>query len=255
MPPSYPPVSLQHTALVPYYSQVMQRGFQLSVFTPWNYTQTMERYPVMYLLDAEFNFPLMLGLQDGAHFGGKTPMMMIVAVGYGEPYGVMMKERARDFTPVYVGQIENSGKADRYLKFVEQELIPFVEGTYRTQPTERVLVGHSFSGVFATYTAFKKPGLFRRIMAGSPSLQHFQGALLAELDRFVVTANVPPLRMDLSFGAQELNMATYPVFEQRVKAVNLPGVKIRTTVYPDENHTSVKAVAFAQAMRWLWRND
>ena len=62
-----------------------------------------------------------------------------------------------------------SGKADQFLAFVERELIPWVERTYRTSDL-RILAGHSAGGNFALHAMRTKPGLFQAIVAASPWL-------------------------------------------------------------------------------------
>jgi tetratricopeptide (TPR) repeat protein len=77
--------------------------------------------------------------------------------------------RNRDLLPTKMAHVRNSGGGDNFLKFIETELIPFVDNNYRTHPY-RVLVGHSFGGLFAVYTLLTKPKLFDAYIAISPSL-------------------------------------------------------------------------------------
>lgn len=56
-------------------------------------------------------------------------------------------------------------------------LIPFVDRTWRTMPTDRALLGHSYGGLFAIYALEQRPALFQRTVAASPSLE-WDGRLL-----------------------------------------------------------------------------
>ena len=51
-----------------------------------------------------------------------------------------------------------------------EEIIPFVDGTYRTDTAYRVIAGASIGGLFAVYAVFERPGLFEGCIASSPSL-------------------------------------------------------------------------------------
>jgi hypothetical protein len=60
-----------------------------------------------------------------------------------------MALRARDFTPTRTPREANSGGAAAFLDFLEHELIPFVDRTWRTMPSDRGLLRHSYGGLFA----------------------------------------------------------------------------------------------------------
>jgi tetratricopeptide (TPR) repeat protein len=70
-----------------------------------------------------------------------------------------------------------SGGADRFLKFIETELIPKIEKDYRVQPY-RVFAGHSFGGLFAIHALLTRPEIFNAYIAVSPSM-HWDNQLLS----------------------------------------------------------------------------
>src|ERR1700730_10304897 len=86
------------------------------------------------------------------------------------PAADAIKLRVRDFTPTKTSEAANSGGAAAFLDFLEYELIPFVDRTYRTIPSDRGLLGHSHGGLFAIYALEQQPALFQRIVAASPAL-------------------------------------------------------------------------------------
>jgi len=69
---------------------------------------------------------------------------------------------------------------DGYIHFLETELMPYVEETYRTAPFN-VLFGASNSGFFSIYTLLKKPQLFNAYLASSPSFHRELPAMLQQL--------------------------------------------------------------------------
>jgi len=124
--------------------------------------------------------------------------MLVVAIASGS-----FEQRTRDLTPPSSAEIDNrfspgNGGADVFLSFVAGELIPFVDKTYRTRPY-RVLVGHSFGGLFAIHALTAKPKLFNAYIASDPTLSWNNGAVVAEAESFF--SKTRELQADLYFTA------------------------------------------------------
>ncbi len=70
--------------------------------------------------------------------------------------------------------------ADRYLRFVIDELMPFVNRRYPTRrgPAHTGFGGSSYGAVSAFYAAMARPGVFGRLLLESPSVGVGNGALL-----------------------------------------------------------------------------
>jgi hypothetical protein len=84
----------------------------------------------------------------------RIPHMLVVAI--------TNTNRVRDMTASY-----NNGGADNFLVFFENELIPYIDKQYRTEPF-RLLAGHSMAGHFALNSFVQKPELFNGYIAMSP---------------------------------------------------------------------------------------
>lgn len=132
------------------------------MYTPPGYDQTGTPYPVMYLFDGRGHFLHVAGIVEFLFRQGRIPPMIIV--------GVVNTDRNRDFTPTANARIPTSGGADKFLSFLQTELMPLIDRQYRTLPY-RVMVGHSFGGLLAIHTLISKPDMFGAYIAISPSLQ------------------------------------------------------------------------------------
>ncbi len=119
------------------------------------------RYPVVYLLDGDAHFHHVTGLVQFLIGQGRMPRAIVV--------GVANTDRTRDFTPTRAQQFPTSGGADRFLAFLERELIPAIEARYTTA-RYRVLIGHSLGGLFAVHALNRSPDLFDAAISLSPSL-------------------------------------------------------------------------------------
>jgi predicted alpha/beta superfamily hydrolase len=150
---------------------------QLFVAKPADYDRTTERYPVLYILDAETHFRYATGIVEFLAFADRIPEMIVVGVASGS-----RERRTRDLTPVSTSEMDqrftpSHGGAANCLSFLTQELVPMIDRNYRTRPY-RILVGHSHGGLFASYVLALKPTAFQAYLAIDPSLSWNNGAVV-----------------------------------------------------------------------------
>ncbi|MFQ6070428.1 MAG: alpha/beta hydrolase-fold protein [Candidatus Aminicenantales bacterium] len=140
-------------------SEILDEERSLFIYLPEGYNQGKRAYPVLYLLDGRGNFHHTTGLVQYFPAKGLGEYMIVV--------GIQNTDRTRDFTPTRILSRPSSGGADNFIRFFKEELIPFVEKQYRTQPY-RILVGHSLGGLFVLYTFLAAPDVFNAYIAISP---------------------------------------------------------------------------------------
>jgi uncharacterized protein len=167
-----------------------------------------------------------------------------------------MALRVQDFSPTPIPQSlgGGGGGAALFLDFLEHELIPFIDRTYRTNSADRGLLGHSLGGTFALYALEQRPALFQRIVAASPALFP-DDPLMNNAARRALSAMHAPVRLDLSVGSDdELGFAkTTTAFAKMLDELKPKGLDYRFTVYPGENHNSVRLVSFPAGLYWVYR--
>jgi predicted alpha/beta superfamily hydrolase len=125
---------------------------------------TQNTYPVVYLLDGTAHFVHATGVVHFLSQNDQIPQMIMVAIPN--------TDRGRDLTPTRVeveGRTTTSGGADNFLKFIEDELKPKIDSTFRTSPYN-ILIGHSLAGAFTVYSMVTKPELFDSYISISPGL-------------------------------------------------------------------------------------
>ena len=175
-------------------SNTLKETRSLLISKPAGYDNGTDRYPVLYLLDGETHFHYTTGIVNFLAENDRMPKMLVV--------GIVSGGRARrtlDLTPPSVAEIDNrvspgNGGADAFLSFIADEVIPFVDKTYRTRPY-RMLVGHSFGGLFGIYALITKPKLFNAYIAADPSLYWNNEAVVVQAESFFL--NAKSLRADL----------------------------------------------------------
>ena len=182
------PVVIGETSTIQ--SEILDEQRGLMVHLPDGYETSQASYPVVYLLDARSNFHHTTGTIKALSRAGHVPDMIVVAI--------MNTDRTRDLTPTAdspdeeTGEVEmpTAGGADNFLRFINEELIPHVEKTYRTAPF-RILIGHSFGGLFAIHALVESPNTFDAYIAISPSLHWDDGELVERAE--AAFANVEEL--------------------------------------------------------------
>lgn len=243
------PVSLANTQQRTLTSTKIGQRYELLVSLPEDYAKSGESYPVLYVLDG-WHFPLMAFLQNNTIHSKRMRPVIVVNVSHGA--ADHMELRGRDFTPTRTPRYARSGGAAAFLDFFEKELIPFVDKTWRTVPTDRGLLGHSLGGLFAIYALQQRPALFQRIVAASPSLD-WDNRLLFTAARDRLRKLPAPVRLDLSVGDEADSTASSTDFAKLLDELKPTGLDYRFTVYHGENHNSVRLVSFPAGLYWAYR--
>ncbi len=140
-------------------SKVLGEERQIMVYLPDGYDQTTTKYPVLYLLDGRTHFQHASSTVQFLSRNGRIPQMIVVAI--------VNVDRTRDFTPTNMENRPKSGGAKKFIRFIQDELFPYIEGNYRTLPY-RLLEGHSLGGMFSIHVLFEYPKIFQAHFAMSP---------------------------------------------------------------------------------------
>jgi uncharacterized protein len=152
-------VSIPGTEVRALYSQKVQQNYRLLINLPYGYQQGEQHYPVIYLLDAQWDFPLISATYGQLYYDGFIPAAIVVGITWGGEGDNPDLLRVRDFTPSKMAGEPLSGGAAAFLDFIQAELMPFMANEY-SAGDQRVLMGSSLGGLFALYTLFERPEMF-----------------------------------------------------------------------------------------------
>ncbi len=211
-------------------SRNVNQEYRVSVALPNSYlSKPRKRYPTIYLIDANWYFGMVTDLTRIMPVCGRFPETIVVGVGYpvDGPLDATFKQvvalRSRDFTPVVDKEREEkdakelkvdrvrTGGARRFLQFIKTELIPVIEVGFRASPTDRILAGHSYGGLFVLYALFHQPKLFKGYVAGSPSLWYGDRVTFKYESRFAKTHKTLPVKLYLGVGELEEDAESHMV--------------------------------------------
>lgn len=246
--PAAPGVVLAHTEHRTISSSAIGQRYDLLVSLPEDYATSGRAYPVLYVLDG-WHFPLLAFLQNNIVDSKRMPPVISVTISHGPTDARALRDR--DFTPKPMANKRGSGGGAAFLAFLERELIPWVERTYRTVPTDRAILGHSLGGLFALYAVGQRPALFQRVVAASPAWLPDNAEVIASLES--LRSGGAPVRLDISIGEEEPGVANVAAFAARLDQARLPNLTHRFTVYQGENHNSVRLASIPNGLYWLYR--
>ncbi len=182
------------------YSKSLNEHRKIYVQLPENYNPTTnQKYPVLYVLDGEVLLPTVYNVHS-FYSGGFMPEMVIIGISNNN-------NRMRDLTTSNVTEMygmpfeQENGEAANFSKFIETELIPFVENKYPVT-NFRTLIGHSYGGLFTIYTLINHSHLFSNYLAIDPSLDWDQQKLLNEAKEKLISQNYEGKSLFMSLGKQ-----------------------------------------------------
>ncbi|MBC7931620.1 MAG: hypothetical protein H7Z38_13755 [Rubrivivax sp.] len=220
-------------------SQVLGEERTVLVRTPAAYARGTERFPVLYMTDGDGHIQHTSGTVSFLARNARMPDMIVV--------GITNTDRTRDLSPTHVAQAPDnpnarfptSGGADKFIKFIETELIPLVESKYRTQPY-RALAGHSLGGLFAIHTMLTRPELFNSYIAVSPALQWDNFVLIDRAKAFFKARKELNRTLFTSLGNEPGDIGdAFKLFREVLQKQEATGFVWEAAQYEDEDHGSV----------------
>lgn len=220
-------------------SEVLGEERVILIRTPGGYAHNQTRYPVLYMTDGDAHIEHTSGTLSFLARNNRMAEMIVV--------GITNTDRTRDLTPTKVDPLPGnpnvrfptSGGADKFLKFIETELIPHVEKNYRTQPF-RALAGHSLGGLFAVHAMVSRPELFNSYIAVSPSLQWDNFVLIDRTKEFFKNRKDYNRTLFVSLGNEPGDIGdAFGLLKDVLAKQQTAGFSWEAVKYDDEDHGSV----------------
>lgn len=198
--PTGTPVVIGHEMKIQ--SEVLDEERSILVSVPDSYDAGDKNYPVLYVLDGSAHFDYTSSTVNFLSSNDFIPEMIVVAVNNAD--------RTRDMTPPSEEPLEqqyrpNHGGAENFQRFFSDDLMPWVEENYRTHPY-RVLIGHSFGGLFAIHTLTTNPDLFNAYIAISPSMQWNGQRLVGQAETFFSSKTELPITLYMTVGNEAADL-------------------------------------------------
>lgn len=224
-------------------------------------------YPVLYLLDGPGHFHAVTGLLHNLGQNAIVPKMVVV--------GIPNTDRTRDLTPTHMDVmfgdssfVRTSGGGDKFLEFMEKELIPYVEGKYPVTGY-RTFVGHSFGGLASVYALFTRPELFNNYVAIDPSMWWDDWVLVKKTDAvledkeldgralYIGVANTMEEGMEIDRVKEDTarssdHIRSILAFIDKLEDKQDSPLEFGWEYYEDDDHGSVPLITEYDALRFLF---
>ena len=257
----YPRATIPDTEVRSVHSAIVDENFGISVALPRGYTSSDADYPVLYMTDADMWFAAATQIIRFMQVREELPQMLLVGIGYGaEDTREWRTRRRRDLTPSHVPDEAGrpSGGAADFLRFIREELMPFVNENYRTS-SDNALAGGSLGGLFALYTLFHAPDAFQRYIISSPSIGWDDRVTLDYEAEYAATHSDLPATIFMSVGGLEETPGgeSRMITNMRQLADSLlsrcyPNLRLETVVFEGETHVSVIPAATSRGLRVIY---
>lgn len=249
---------------------VSGRTYQVFVALPPSYAEErLRRYPVLYVTDADYAFPIIRQIARRLNVDGpKLEEFILVGLSYavGEEG---MPSRRRDYTPTRNGPkhappdaVHGEGLA--YTDYLRDRVLPFVAQGYRTNESRRLFLGHSYASLLGTQILLTDPGLFSGYVLGSPSLW-YDDHVMERYEReyaqahkdlaasvYMYVGQYEDQKPGDARYAKRYNMVSDARrIEKSLRSRNYPSLRMRLDVLNDEDHLSVAPRGFTHGLKYL----
>jgi predicted alpha/beta superfamily hydrolase len=248
----YPSVIVDRSELRTIKSAIAGREYDIQVLLPNNFERdTQKKYPLLLVLDGQWDFKLMASVQGGLFYDKYTPDVLVVGITYPGENPNYDALRAYDLTPVANANNTNGGGA-KFLAFIESELLPFLESSYRADPQQRYLQGNSLGGMFTLYAAFTKPQLFKGYIASSPAVTAGNRNSFTVEAAYAASHTELPGRMFIGVGEMEQLAGPVKEFIDVLKKRNYSGLALETEIVSQERHSGNKPETYNRGLRFVF---
>lgn len=249
------------------YSEILGEERALWIHTPEGSMDSSftGEFPVLYLLDGAAHFQSVTGMVkqlSSVNGNEKMPRMVIVGIPNNKD------NRTRDLSPYKVENRPGSGGGNRFLHFIEQELMPHIEGTYPVAD-HKIFVGHSLGGLTVINTLLNRPYLFDNYIAIDPSLwwngqemlkeaeSVFQKTQFENKSLYVSIANTMQQGMEYSTIMSDTSEASLHIrsiiaFSTKLEQNPVKGLEFKWKYYENDSHGSVPLISEYDAFRHMY---
>jgi len=247
--PVVTPITIGTSYALP--SQIYGGMREINVWLPPGYADSGRTYPVLYLLDGgqAQDFHHISGIAQLGTVVGTTRDVIVV--------GVASVDRRNELAlptqnPELIALYPTQGDSERFRRFLNDEVQPFVEALLRTDG-EATLMGESLAGLFVVETFLKEPQMFDAYVAVSPSLWWDDGQLARQSGAYLRDHSNEPRTLILTLGNEGAEAAALmETLTGNLRDHALPGVTWEFQARPTETHATIYHGAALDAFRRLY---
>lgn len=247
------------------YSEAVKDSFSISVLLPEKYYEKPDKkYPTVYIVDANFYFPMLAEVVKQYEEAGLLPPLILVGIGY-KSFAAMDSLRERDYlfpASIPSDEMKAVGGGKNFNNFIVNQLIPHIDKEFKTETSNRALMGHSFGGYFSLYALLNQvesnQDTFKNIASASPSLWYnnfYLNQLSATLKN---RKNQNHLNLYLTVGGLEdptWNINPAKKLADDISKARLTNLNLHYSTYNDLDHMDVAMITFSRALQEFYKSE
>jgi len=238
------PVTVTTGYSLKFHSTILNEDRTINISLPEGYEKSTKKYPVLYMLDAQWNFnhtAQNLGWLSNSDIKS-IPQTIVVGIVTGGD------RREHDLTPT-PGTSKKGGGADSLYRFIKEELVPFVEKNYRTY-NYRLLGGVSYGGLFVMNAFVKDPLYFNGYLSLSPSMWWDNNIMLNKTQELLAKTPDFPTRLYLTMANEGLSMGVDSL-DALLKKYAPKNFAWKFDKHPDEVHNTIHFKGIWDGIKFL----
>ncbi|WP_306016188.1 alpha/beta hydrolase [Oceanicaulis sp. MMSF_3324] len=250
------PGSATHTLV----SSDTGRTYPVHVALPPGYEAEDETlFPVLIANDGPYAFPIAAQSLSVPMNTGALEPAIVVAIGYAEGDDQMVS-RMRDYTPTVdeAWSAFELGEADAYADFIAKDVLPFLEATYRVDPSSRTLVGHSAGALFGSWILLNRSDLFQNYILISSAWFWDDALMLAQEQAYANDHEDLQANVYIAVGSDERPpyspfpwVETHDAFVQQLQGRGYQGLQLEHEVIDGALHETVFPQGLIRGAQWL----
>lgn len=221
----------------------------IRVYTPVNYSDQTQNYPVLYMHDGQNGFEDKDAI-NGVSLDLKKYLdankVEIIVVGIDT--NTVGDERKNEYCPWVDGEFSKNligtpsytgGKGEAYVDFIVNELKPFIDFKYRTLKDSTSIAGISLGGLISVYAACKYPQTFTKVAVLSSAFWRNQEKIeeligkteFTSLEKLYMDSGTTEMKENerISKGFLESNQRIFDLLRDK-------GVNVQFTIIEDAEH-------------------
>ena len=248
---------IKNTETLQLKSKVSGLEYELYVRLPNDYSESNKDYPVAVINDTSYSMAVASGV---VHLmaGRDIEDLIIVGISYSKGDNPVIS-RSRDYTPTYAPNEKRShsheaqklsGKAQQYIRFISDEMLPLISQKYRIKQDKKIFVGHSYGGLLGANILITNPELFNYYILGSPSFWYDNKVLFRLENDYAKNNKSMKANVFMYIGSEEKTMVDeMKEFDAQLKKRNYLGLHVQSTVLPGLSHHSVFSVLLIDGLK------
>lgn len=226
------------------YSNILKKDIRLSIHIPEDYDSTSDGYPL--LCTFQTHFEQVSGTVKQLYDYERIPPMIVVSIDNYE-FGYL--------TPTRIERDPNSGKADLFLRFFEEESFPYMDSHYRMQPY-RIVFSNSWGGLFGAYAILAKPEVFNSAISSIPWVA-YDGEhrfMISHTDQFLEQAERKQNFLYMTMDDEIELLSELEAFIDILNNNPKQGLTWEYHHWPEENHYSTPSRSISTGLVAIYKD-